>query len=84
MLDLFILLMLAVATVAGVGMIIPQAVRLHRTRNSDGVSTTWVGVSFALNAAWLVYALAQGLYGIIPVSLGGVYRSSFYVTVTNA
>lgn len=72
MLDVFVSLMLAIATIAGVGMIVPQAVRLHRTRNSDGVSTTWVGVSFALNVAWLAYAYAQGLHGIVPVSLGGV------------
>ncbi|MEM9563870.1 MAG: hypothetical protein AAGA93_14710 [Actinomycetota bacterium] len=65
-------LLLAVATAAGVGMIVPQAVRLHRTKVTDGVSPTWVGVGLIMNAWWLAYAAASGLWGLVPVSVGGI------------
>ena len=46
------------ATVLGSGMALPQARQLARTRSTDGVSPTWVGVSLALNGWWLAYGLA--------------------------
>jgi uncharacterized protein with PQ loop repeat len=57
------------ATVLGSGMALPQARRLARTRTTDGVSPTWVGVSLALNAWWLAYGLAAGVWALVPVSL---------------
>ncbi len=65
-------LLLAVATTAGVGMIVPQAARLHRTGATDGVSAVWVGVGVSMNAWWLAYAAASGLWGLVPVSVGGM------------
>lgn len=67
-----LLSMLIVANVFGVAMIVPQAVRLHRTRVADGVSPTWVGVSLATNLWWLGYGLAAQLWGIVPVSVGSL------------
>ena len=46
------------ATVLGSGMALPQARQLARTRRTDGVSPTWVGVSMALNGWWLAYGFA--------------------------
>ena len=63
--------LLAVATVAGAGMIVPQVARLHRTGATDGVSATWVGVGIVMNLWWLAYATALGRWGLIPVSVGG-------------
>lgn len=57
-----------VATVLGSGMALPQARRLVRTRRVDGVSSTWIGVSIALNGWWLAYGLVAGVWALVPVS----------------
>lgn len=57
------------ATVLGSGMALPQARQLARTRRTDGVSPTWVGVSMALNGWWLAYGLAAPVWGLVPVSI---------------
>ena len=51
------------ATVLGSGMALPQARQLARTRRTDGVSPTWVGVSLALNGWWLAYGFAASRVG---------------------
>jgi len=68
----FLLPLLVLANVLGVGMIVPQAVRLGRTRTVDGVSATWVGGSMAMNLWWLGYGLESQLWGLIPVSSGAL------------
>ncbi len=60
--------LLIIANVLGTGMIVPQLVRLHRRRVTDGVSGLWVGVGVAMNLWWLGYGLQAGLWGLIPVS----------------
>ncbi len=60
--------LLVVANVLGASMAAPQAVRLVRTRNVAGVSALWAGVSMSMNAWWLVYGVANGLWGLVPVS----------------
>ncbi len=60
--------LLIVANVLGASMAAPQAVRLVRTRNVEGVSALWAGVSVSMNTWWLVYGLANGLWGLVPVS----------------
>lgn len=57
------------ATVLGSGMALPQARRLARTRRTDGVSPTWVGVSMALNGWWFAYGCAASIWALVPVSL---------------
>lgn len=64
--------LLIVANLFGVGMIVPQVVRLRRTSVVDGVSSTWVGVSFAINGWWLGYGIEGRLWGLVPVSVGGL------------
>ena len=61
--------LVVVATVLGSGMALPQARRLATTRRADGVSPTWVGVSLALNAWWITYALAVPVWALLPVSI---------------
>jgi uncharacterized protein with PQ loop repeat len=61
-------MLLVVANVLGTGMIVPQSLRLRRHRNTDGISSAWVGVGIAMNIWWLAYGLEQALWGLIPVS----------------
>ena len=65
------------ATVLGSGMALPQARQLARTRRTDGVSPTWVGVSMALNGWWLAYGFAAPVWALVPVSMIsiGLYAS---------
>jgi uncharacterized protein with PQ loop repeat len=60
--------MLVVANVMGAGMAYPQAARLLRQRSTAGVSGVWAGVSLSMNIWWLAYGLAEGLWGLVPVS----------------
>jgi uncharacterized protein with PQ loop repeat len=64
--------MLVVANILGAGMIVPQVVRLHRVRSAAGLSGTWVGVGIVMNAWWIAYALAESLWGVLPVSTAAV------------
>ena len=64
--------LLAIATIAGIGMIVPQVVRIHRTRSLAGVSVDWIGVGLALNVWWSIYAVATELWGVLAVSIGGM------------
>lgn len=58
-----------VATVLGSWMAFPQARRIARTREVDGVSAIWIGVSLGINAWWLTYGIAEHVWALIPVSL---------------
>lgn len=60
------------ATVLGAGMVMPQILRLHRTGSTSGVSAAWIGVGIAMNAWWTAYAVGSGLWGLLPVAIGGV------------
>jgi uncharacterized protein with PQ loop repeat len=64
----FVTTMLVVANVMGAGMAYPQVARLVRTRNTEGISGIWAGVSFSMNLWWLSYGLANNLWGLVPVS----------------
>ncbi len=66
--DMFLNAIVVAATVLGSWMAFPQARRLLRTRRVDGVSAVWIGVSMAINAWWVVYAVAVGLWTLLPVS----------------
>ncbi|MEM9516355.1 MAG: hypothetical protein AAGA42_16005 [Actinomycetota bacterium] len=58
-----------VANVIGATMAAPQFIRLYRTRITDGISAEWVAMSLALNGWWAIYAIAQGLWLVLPVSV---------------
>lgn len=70
--------LLVVANVLGAGMALPQAIRLVRTGSASGVSGTWAGISVAMNVWWLVYGLAERLWGLVPVS---VVATIIYVVI---
>lgn len=56
------------ATVLGSWMAFPQARRLLRTRQVDGVSPVWIGVSTAINGWWIAYGLAAEVWVLLPVA----------------
>ncbi len=60
------------ANVLGVGMLIPQTVRIVRRGDLAGVSPEWIGMGLGVNAGWLIYAWTSGVWGIFGVSVGGL------------
>lgn len=63
--------MLLGATALGIGMVVPQILRLHRSASTEGVSIAWIGVGVAMNSWWTAYAVSSGLWGLLPVSVSG-------------
>ncbi len=53
------------ATISTVTFLLPQIVKLVRTGNSDGVSTTWPALGFVINVGWFAYLIAQELWASI-------------------
>lgn len=69
--NLVLPVLLIVANVLGVGMIVPQVLRLRSQRSAAGISSAWIGVGLAMNLWWIAYGVSQGLSGMVPVSVGG-------------
>lgn len=63
---------LILASVLGVGMLIPQTRKIFHTGDLSGVSPEWIGFGLALNSAWLGYGFDNQLWGVIPVSVGAL------------
>lgn len=67
-----IAMLVALANVLGVGMIVPQVLKIQRSHDFDGVSGVWVGVGIAMNLWWVAYAVQAQLWGLVPVSIGAI------------
>lgn len=63
-----IITLVVIANILGSAMAYPQAAKLLRTGNPEGVSAIWAGVSVSMNLWWLVYGLANSLWGLVPTS----------------
>ncbi len=63
--------LLVVATITGAGMILPQVLRVRKTKSLHGLSAAWIGVGLAMNLWWTAYAFAGNLWGLLPVSVLG-------------
>lgn len=50
------------ATIGTVTFLVPQTVKLIRTRDTEGVSATWPAMGFVVNLGWFVYMIAQQLW----------------------
>lgn len=84
--NLVLNLLVVTATVLGSAMAYPQTRRIARTRQVDGVSATWIGVSIGINAWWLAYGVAADVFALVPVSavalsLYGVMAYGFFRSV---
>jgi uncharacterized protein with PQ loop repeat len=55
-----------VATVLAALGLVPQVVKLVRTRVPDGVSVTWTVFGMVTNATWAIYLVAQALWLAVP------------------
>ncbi|CAN5874068.1 hypothetical protein BH23ACT4_BH23ACT4_17230 [soil metagenome] len=53
------------ATISTVSFLLPQIIKLVRTGDSDGVSTTWPALGFVINVGWFVYLIAQELWASV-------------------
>lgn len=50
------------ATSVTVVFLVPQIVKLIRTKDSAGVSATWPALGFVVNVGWFFYMIGQGLW----------------------
>jgi len=58
------------ATLATLAFLVPQIVKLVRTGNSAGVSTTWPAIGFATNVGWFTYFINQQLWWSLAAPFG--------------
>lgn len=68
---------LAATALAG-GFLIPQIVKLSRTRDATGVSSTWPALGAVTNSGWFSYLLSRRLWMSVPST---VLVVAFYVTI---
>jgi uncharacterized protein with PQ loop repeat len=66
--DAAITIAIVAANLAGMVMVLPQAVRVIRTGLVAGVSPAWAGTGIAFNTWWLAYGVAVPRPAVIPVS----------------
>lgn len=57
------------ATVGTVTFLLPQIVKLIRTGDSSGVSTTWPALGLVTNIGWFVYLISQELWASVVAPL---------------
>ena len=53
------------ATISTTTFLVPQIIKLMRTVDSDGVSSTWPALGFVINVGWFVYLISQQLWASI-------------------
>lgn len=53
------------ATIGTVTFLLPQIIKLIRTGDSAGISTTWAVLGFVSNVGWFAYMISQGLWAAL-------------------
>lgn len=71
-------LAVAGATVLALMSLVPQIVKLVRSRDPSGVSPSWPAIGLVSNAAWTAYLIAVGLW---PASISTASMIVLYVVV---
>lgn len=69
---------LVAATVLAAVSLIPQILKLVRTRDPSGVSATWPAIGLVTNAGWSAYLIQEGLW---PASISTFLVIAFYAVV---
>ena len=59
-----------VATAASLVWLVPQIVKLIRTRDSTGVSSTWPAFGLLSNLGWIVYLIHEALWAAVVAPVG--------------
>ena len=72
MTELLANLAVVVATAVTFVFLLPQIVKLIRTRDSAGVSTTWPAIGVVSNVGWVVYLAQQTLWLSVAAPVGAV------------
>jgi uncharacterized protein with PQ loop repeat len=69
------------ATIATLLFLVPQIVKLVRTQDSAGVSTTWPALGLAANTGWVVYFIGEALWVSVaaPVGAAAGYAVTLWV-----
>lgn len=57
------------ATIGTFTFLVPQTVKLIRTRDTEGVSATWPALGFVVNLGWFVYMISQQLWAAVAAPL---------------
>ena len=70
-----------VATMLSGVMMLPQVVRLVRTRTPAGVSATWLGFGVVLNSGWVAYCVEMGLWLVVPLQVSLVAQQAVALRV---
>lgn len=63
-------LAVVLATVATLTFLVPQVVKLVRTRDASGVSSTWPAFGVVANVGWVAYLVHQSLWMSVVAPLG--------------
>lgn len=50
------------ATISTASFLLPQIIKLVRTRDTSGVSSTWPALGFVINMGWFAYMISQRLW----------------------
>lgn len=58
------------ATITTLVFLIPQIVKLVRTGDSSGVSTSWPVLGVVINSGWFVYVISQSLWWSVVAPFG--------------
>jgi hypothetical protein len=70
------------ATMAAVPQLLPQFVRLVRSRRPDGVSPTWASLTVAGNLGWFAYFTTTGLWtAMVPSATCGLLAAAIVATL---
>ncbi|MCJ7725898.1 MAG: PQ-loop repeat-containing protein, partial [Acidimicrobiia bacterium] len=58
------------ATLATLSFLVPQIVKLVRTGDAAGVSTTWPAIGFISNLGWTIYFVHERLWASVTAPVG--------------
>jgi MtN3 and saliva related transmembrane protein len=71
----------AAATVVFLLELVPQPVRLWRTRSVSGLSTIGTGIFFVTELGWLAYGITSGLVVVLITAVAAVVLSGIQLTL---
>jgi uncharacterized protein with PQ loop repeat len=69
------------ATVAFLCELVPQPVRILRTRSLAGLSVVGTGVYFVTEAAWVTYGITTGLWAVLVTSVAATVLSGLQLVL---
>lgn len=71
------------ATIGTVTFLLPQIIKLIRTRDSAGVSTSWAVLGFVTNVGWFAYMINQELWAALIAPFATFISYAFTIWALN-